>query len=638
MTGFSHARTFAWWACGVALMACVVAKPAGASPTEPDALDTLREGHPRLVVTAEEFEDLRVQRATDAVLDAQLKVIEAEAEGWLEAPLLERKLRGRRMLGVSRRALERITTLALVYQMRGDVRFADRAVAEMKNVVGFSDWNPSHFLDVSEMATAVALGYDWLYDHMDPPTRALIREGLVKHAIGLSPDQWGWDWRKKENNWNSVCYGGMVVAALALAEDHPAWAHHWLDSVQVHNPTTLVEYGPDGVYPEGPGYWTYGTMFQALMIDALRSAIGDDLGLAAAPGFVESGGFMAHALGPTGGAHNFADGDEDFEFRPVLFWIAQEAQRPDWLRHWQQDEWSKAIQSQTRLQAFAPIWWARMNPTPTQAVSADTPRSWQGGGKNPVAYFRERWDDPKAMWLGVKGGRANLSHGHMDAGTFVFEADAVRWAIDLGATSYHALESTGLDIWSRGQNSGRWKVFQYRNEAHNTLTVAGRPFQVAASAELSGYTPLSASGEAGHANGQTGRAAVDLAAVLGAPVQAAQRTFAFVPGTDRHVVVKDVLRVPPGTEVVWTMMTRAQVEPGTHAGALVLRQDGQSLEVVARDGAQGQTAGHWDVQPYRIPEGFYGGPLPDVTQLRWRTQADASGQVDLRVTLRPAVQ
>jgi len=135
---------------------------------------------------------------------------------------------------------------------------------------------------------------------------------LVRHAIGLAPDQWGWDWRKKENNWNSVCYGGMVVAALAVAEDHPALAHHWLDSVQVHNPTTLVEYGPDGVYPEGPGYWTYGTVFQALMIDALRSAIDDDLGLAAAPGFVESGGFMAHALGPTGGAHNFADGSEDF--------------------------------------------------------------------------------------------------------------------------------------------------------------------------------------------------------------------------------------------------------------------------------------------------------------------------------------
>ena len=624
-----HARTFAWLGGLVALMVCCGAWPVGASPTEPDALDTLREGHPRLVVTAEEFERLRVGRATDPVLDAQLRMIEQQAEALLDQPLLERKVVGRRMLKVSRTALQRITTLALAYHTRGDERMADRAVAEMKNVVGYSDWNPSHFLDVSEMATAVALGYDWLYDQIDPPTRTLLREGLVRHAIGLAPDQWGWDWRKKENNWNSVCYGGMVVAALAVAEDHPALAHHWLDSVQVHNPTTLVEYGPDGVYPEGPGYWTYGTVFQALMIDALRSAIGDDLGLAAAPGFVESGGFMAHALGPTGGAHNFADGSEDFKFRPVLFWIAQEAQRPEWLRYWQQDGWARAIGGQSRMQAFAPIWWARRGPTPPQALPAAASRSWQGGGKNPVTYFREQWNDPKAMWLGVKGGRANLSHGHMDAGSFVFEADAVRWAVDLGGAHYHALESTGLNIWGRGQDSDRWKVFQYHNAAHNTLTVAGQPFQVTATATLSGYTPLV------DGKDTPGRVGVDLAPVLGGPVTSAQRTFAFVPGADRHVVVDDVLHAPPGTEVVWTMMTRAQVERASNTAGLVLRQDGQSLAITVGDGAEPRAAGRWEIEPYRIPEGFYGGELPEVTQLRWRTQADASGRVGIRVTLRP---
>ena len=59
----------------------------------------------------------------------------------------------------------------------------------------------------------------------------------------------------------------------------------------------------------------------------------------------------------------------------------------------------------------------------------------------------------------------------MDIGSFVMDADGVRWAMDLGSHDYYQLESKGLDIWNRTQNSDRWKVFRYSNLSHNTLTV-----------------------------------------------------------------------------------------------------------------------------------------------------------------------
>ena len=461
---------------------------ATAPAAQAQSLDSLRPDHPRLFATLADFKAMRDRRPTDPVLDGQLKVIESRAEALLDEPLLTPKKIGRRMLGVSRNAVTRITTLALAYHTTGQERFAKRAEAELRNVAAFPDWNPRHYLDVAEMATAVAIGYDWLHANLSEDTRAKVRDGLMRHALTVDRKKWGTDWRKKENNWNSVCYSGMVIAALAIAEHEPGVARDLLVSVKANNPRGLAAYAPDGVYPEGPGYWVYGTTFQVLMVDALRTALGDDaagdLGLGDAPGFVPSGGFIAHVQGPTGLVHNFGDAKASLPFPPVQLWMVHEAGHPEWLSYWRRDHWSRVVEGDTRLQAFAPIWWNRTDQAameqapaepaaePPAAPPANPALSWSGQGKNPVAYFRESWENPRAMWLGVKGGRANLSHAHMDAGSFVFEADGVRWAIDLEPPGYQRLESEGLKIWDRSQKSDRWKVYVYRNDAHNTLTVA----------------------------------------------------------------------------------------------------------------------------------------------------------------------
>jgi hypothetical protein len=87
--------------------------------------------------------------------------------------------------------------------------------------------------------------------------------------------------------------------------------------------------------------------------------------------------------------------------------------------------------------------------------------TWSGGGKT----------EPAAIFVGVKGGSAGDNHAHMDAGSFVMEADGVRWAMDFGADDYNRLETAGVDLWNRSQASQRWQVFRYNNMSHNTLTV-----------------------------------------------------------------------------------------------------------------------------------------------------------------------
>ena len=115
------------------------------------------------------------------------------------------------------------------------------------------------------------------------------------------------------------------------------------------------------------------------------------------------------------------------------------------------------------------------------------PLVWHGDGPNPVGVFRTSWSDTNALFLAFKGGSAGLSHGHMDAGSFILEADGVRWALDLGRQDYLSLESKGIDLWNSRQNSDRWRVFRLNNFSHNTLTIGNQLHRVNGAAKITEF-------------------------------------------------------------------------------------------------------------------------------------------------------
>jgi hypothetical protein len=102
------------------------------------------------------------------------------------------------------------------------------------------------------------------------------------------------------NNWNQVCWGGMTLGALAVADDQPSPASEILTEAKASIHHGLEAYLPEGVYPEGPGYWGYGTSYQVLMISALQSALGADWGLADSPGLRQSAEWQTRETSPLG--------------------------------------------------------------------------------------------------------------------------------------------------------------------------------------------------------------------------------------------------------------------------------------------------------------------------------------------------
>ena len=94
-------------------------------------------------------------------------------------------------------------------------------------------------------------------------------------------------------------------------------------------------------------------------------------------------------------------------------------------------------------------------------------------GLEPLFIFRSGWTGEDDTYFAVKGGCATDSHGHVDAGSFIFESDGVGWALDLGMQDYHQLESRGVDLWNIRPGSQRWDVFRISEYSHNVMTVNG---------------------------------------------------------------------------------------------------------------------------------------------------------------------
>jgi hypothetical protein len=587
-------------------------------------LMNLKPQHPRLIASDSTWQDLQARRKQSPTLDLLLDNIDNQSRALLDAPPLEHQLTGRRLLEISRTAFKRIVLWSFDYRLTGDKKFKDRAEQEMLAMAAFPDWNPSHFLDVGEMTAAMAIGYDWLYADLSPASRATIRQAIVEKGLkpGLDPGATTNWWYNNENNWNQVCFGGLTLGALAIAEDEPKLAEQVLENARTYNPHGLHPYAPEGVYPEGPGYWDYGTTYEVILLSALESALGTDWNLSQSPGFLATADYPLEVTGPTGLVFDYSDSSEKGFLQPALFWFAKKLKQDDILYFQYPHLLGVAgnklpIKPNSSADRFLPLLAIWAGDLEKRSVP-DRPLSWFREGINPLVVFRSSWSDPNALFLALKGGTASANHGHMDAGSFVFDADGVRWAKDLGAQDYESLESKGVKLWSSGQEGGRWTVFRLNNFSHNTLTINGQLHQVQGRAEIVRF-----SGDPANSH-----AVVDLTPVFAGQADKVVRGFKMLP--NRQVLIQDKLTgLKPNDLVRWAFVTGAQVT--VNGRQATLTQKGKTLQI-ALDSPQD---GKFEVIPADPPNDGYDASNPGASILIANLHAPASGKLVIQTLLQP---
>ena len=529
-----------------------------ASQAHADPLQTLKPEHPRLLASGTDFQRIKQLVQTDPLAKRWHAELKREADQMLEQGVTHYHLPdGRRLLSESRKVKNRVLTLGLLDRLEPNDRYRDRIWMDLEAAAKFDHWNPNHFLDVAEMAFAFAIAYDWLYDRWTPEQRALIRKALVRHAIkpALRAYDRGTWWTKTEINWNQVCNGGLIAAALSIADHEPHLAKQMLErSISaLHIP--MKRYAPDGGYNEGPGYWNYGTAYNVYAIALLESALGKDFGLGAMPGFDRTGGFPIQATGPTGIQYNFADGKPKRGTGASMFYLASRYNQPIYAQFAAQHHTGSALA----------LLWHRPKHLQNKAKPLPLNYAYRSVG---IAVLRSAWDDSDAWYVGAKGGWIGDGHSQLDLGSFILEAKGIRWLIDLGADNYN------LPGYFRAEKSGaRWRYYVNRAEGHNTLVVnpdgrnEDQPYDATVSPTIQGSTIQ-----------------MDLSEVYGKGVA---RSITLG-DNDTGVRVSDTLRFEEPAEVWWFAHTRARVMLDKSRRSAILRQDGKQMRarIVSPAGAR----------------------------------------------------
>ncbi|MGL4593666.1 MAG: heparinase II/III domain-containing protein [Thermoguttaceae bacterium] len=517
--------------------------------------------HPRLFLTSNREAEIKEQMKSDPFLAKQVAALISKADKIIKEPVTDYKIPdGLRLLGQSRRSLDRTTTLAFAFRMTGKKEYADAAIEEMLAVCRFSDWNPKHYLDVGEMATAVGIGYDWLYDQLNQEQKNEIRAALVKHAFDTAIPLYegkGW-WTKGNNNWNEVCNTGLTIAALSIGDEEREKAEKIVRAAIASLPNGLSAYKPAGAYPEGPGYWEYGASFTGIMFAALHDVFGTDFNLTQISGLDKTGDYYMEVVTPTNKIFNYADGGEGASAPPMMYLLSKLYNRPDyavWLRQFL-DRTGQFTSG--RFAVFHAIWY---NPAGTEADFAKTPLAQKFTGIQDIAMMRTEWGDPKTAFVGLKGGDNKANHGHLDIGSFIYEAGGVRWAIDLGGDNYSLPGYFGKQ---------RWDYFRLNNRSHNTLVIDNaiqNPKAVSLITKFDNPSP-----------NFIGRALVDMKEAYLGQVSEANRRFTLK--NDGSLLVEDQLS---GVQkpVEWRMMTKAtEVKSDSpNQRKIVLKQGDQELQV-----------------------------------------------------------
>jgi Heparinase II/III-like protein len=415
------------------------------------------------------------------------------------------------------------------------------------------------FLDCAEIAVAVALAYDWLYDRLMPRERRAIERAILRNV--LEPARAAYKdptllWPKRRDNCTLVSNSGILIAALAVLRRHREISAELVQNSLVSSWNVFAALAPDGAWREGLSYWSLAMRYAGLMVAALESTLGESFGLIDRPGFAETGDFALHAAGPFGAAFNFGDSEQRFDASP-LAWLAHRFGRPidGWLLgdRGDHDGWHLP---------FTTIWPKRVKASPA-ALGLPTGKIFRSGD---LACFRNTWSvDPQArpVYLAIKGGNFSggggappppedvMLHAQADAGTFIVDGARHRWVADLGSDDY---DLPGyFDHGADNRSGRRWQYYRSQATGHNTLTI-GESDQIP-------NAPASILGSC--AEGDCKWVVLDLSAAYGKRAGAVRRGAALI---GRQVVIQDELGPEICGDVVWVIHTSA--EPIALAGSV----------------------------------------------------------------------
>ncbi|MBL8060549.1 MAG: heparinase II/III family protein [Chthonomonas sp.] len=363
-----------------------------------------------------------------------------EADRTLGTRLEDYSLVQNSLLTTSRDILATVMNTSMAYRVTGDTKYKDYAVRQMLAAANFPDWYPAHFLGTSELTLAMAIGYDWLGNAISDTDRAVIRKAIIDKGLTPGLDQFTKraDWTQKTTNWSQVCASSLGMAAVAIQKDDKAMYTRVINLAAPCAKRAVSEYNKGGIPSEGPVYWRYGMAFHTMFNRTMVNQFGKFQSVMSDKAYAQTAWYPVYVLGPSGKNFNFSDSSDWFVPTPATLELARQTNQPQ-IAAWTNARVQELLNDpqtwneEHRLSALFLAWSMEAGDMNTTNLPLD--RFFDGD--TDIVTMRGSWTDESSSFVGIKGGKNGVPHGHLDLGSFIFDALGERWAMDLGKDSYN---------------------------------------------------------------------------------------------------------------------------------------------------------------------------------------------------------
>ena len=544
-----------------------------AAKLEEDFNKTTNNGQkrPRIALSSEMVENIHNMRKTDEVFNRKvedfIKRVDKEMEEELVLPKYEYS-DGLRTLKAAWSFRDAVTNKAFCYQLTKDEKYARPAIECALAVAAFPDYNPGHIIDIGTWMQPLSYVYDWCYDVLTEEERKIISDAIIEKAIKVANKAYYADlaaavcyfgamgashghasfYPKWKSNFIPYTQGGLMMAALAVAEDAPEICFDTLEKALRSYEYSNFGFYSGGAWIEGKGYQAVVNNGLSFSMSACNIALGDTYNILEYPGVKENLEVLMY-LSSASGSFSYADDNyrDAFAGLDTSFSIYADYYGDERFAQWRQ-----YMLGPNKAGNWADV--AYYMPGSYRDKLEGLPKtSYIVGGEFFTVH--EDWNDKNALFFGTAGGPTRHYHFHNDGGDFQFSMNGIRWCYDLGTGDYNV-----------GTNYTRYGG---RTEAHNTLTI--NPDENFSQAEQSFAEIIR------HEEGEGGAYAVMDMTSLYAHHGAEKVHRGFYIGDNYDTVtVRDEMKFNKHTTGYWFMTTEAypeQIDDKT----ILLSKDGKTL-------------------------------------------------------------
>lgn len=520
--------------------------------------------HPRVIATEAEFDSVLDKINNNAAIKKEYQEFQTALGYYKRQPDLEYEIKsGYSLLDTSRDLASRVKAYGMAYKITNDEQWAQLAWRQIEICMNFKDWNPRHFLDTAEMAFGFAVGYDWFYDWLNDEQKLAMAQAVEEFAFKpimedyLDADRartYYWSRPENANNWNLVCNGGVMTAALAFMDvpEVSQSAKEILTYGMKNIQQGLNLYRTTGEWEEGVTYWCYASKYLGYFLSTLEASTGTNYGYSEVEGLKESVNWIMAMAGPTM-PFNFGE-TENYLESTAIYWFAHEyndANIEKYARSLMQDygwgdEYELLYYSGNYENADIEY------PLDYFGTKLATATMRSGSGRNDT-------------FVGFHNGKNSTSHAQLDAGQFVIDSQGERFIKDLGKESY---------------DLSKWQCYRNRAEGHNTLVInpsSGNDQFINADCPMIDYGRVE---DTSYAVGDLTTAYIDYANSI--------KRGVMLTDDRQAVIVRDEISLNKASELYWFAHTDASVTVSEDKKSAVLALNGKYMQarILSGSGAE----------------------------------------------------